>query len=133
MDTPETDTGAAFAAGVATATAEQAAADAAGAEFRAELAEERADAAAGAAAAAETEAWEARSAVDQLRAELFGAIDEIRESLSSRETKPGGDPGDGGAAVPAPERKEESPAAQAEPADDKPKRRSYGARTWFGG
>lgn len=133
MDTPETETGAAFAAGVATATAEQASQDAAGAEFRAELAADDAERAAATAAAAETEAWEARAAVDQLRAEMFGALDEIRESLSERKKpEPGGDPGDGSTAVPAPERKEAAPAAQAEPDGDKPTRRSYGSRTWFG-
>lgn len=130
MDTPETDTGAAFAAGVATATAEQAANDAAGAEFRAELAGEAAEQAAERAADAETVAWDARAAVDGLRADVMAALDDIRESMTGKGGNAGGDAGT--ATAPAPERKEESPAEAAEPADDKPKRRSYGSRTWFG-
>lgn len=132
MDTPETDTGAAFAAGVATATAEQAAQDAATAEVRADIAQADAAAAQQSAAAAIDEAWDARAAVDSLRADFAAFADDIRESLTAGKGGAGGRD-DSGTAAPAPERKEESPAASAEPADDGPKpRRAYGSRLWFG-
>lgn len=128
---PETDTGAAFAAGVATATAEQASADAAGAEFRAEIAAGDAAAAAERAADAETAAWDARAAVDGLRSDMMAALDDIRESLSGKGGAGGRD--DTGTAAPAPERKEDTDTGPTEPVSDEPKpRRAYGSRAWFG-
>lgn len=134
-DLPETDTGAAFAAGMATATAEQAAEQAASAEYRAAAAEDQAalaaDAALRAAAEAETDAWSARAAVDELRGEVFGRLDELADLLRGGGGKPAA-AGESDADVPAPERKEAKPAdpAAAPPAGDD-KERGYGAKSWF--
>lgn len=128
-DLPETDTGAAFAAGVATATAEQAEQAASTAEFKAEMAEDRAEAAEARADAAAEAAWATAASVEDLRTELA----QLRDAVTPKADTPGAE---GAGAVPAPERKEAStPPEPVEPgkdAADKP-RRKYGSRAWFGG
>lgn len=135
---PETDTGAAFAAGQASAVAEAASEDAAVAEVKAEIAEEAAEQAAQRAAEAETVAWDARIAVEELGSRMEGQIAELRAAMPK--PAPPAAEGNGGAAgdgaVPAPERKADTdpPKAPEGPngGEDKPKRRAYGARRWFG-
>lgn len=68
----------AFAAGVAAAEAAQAGEEAAEAAAVAEVAAEEAAGAVVVAESAASTAWAARDDVDQLRAELSGALDEIR-------------------------------------------------------
>lgn len=136
-DTPDTETGAAFAAGVATAEAEQAQREASSAAVRAEIAEERAEGAERAAGDAIEQSWATRAAVDDLAAEMRNHINEIRELITSKDDGAGrpsrGDAATGAGAVPAPERKEETPAPVVEDDADKSKRRSgYGSHAWFG-
>lgn len=71
------DAGPEFAAGVATATAAQAAEDAAEAESAAEVALIVAEGAAETAGAAEAAAWDARTAIDDLRFEMNSRFDEL--------------------------------------------------------
>lgn len=130
MDGTVTESGGestAFAAGVAAATAEQATETAAEAEQTAESAEMVADVALSVAGDANETAWDARAAVDELRNEIIGRLDE----LGTREAPAGGmPPGGEGQAAPAPEKKE-TPAAPAATTEKK-SRSGYGAKSWFG-
>lgn len=114
----------AFAAGVATATAEQATNDAAEAEARAELAEARADNAEATATAAVEASWATR---DEL-AVLQARVDEL---AAAGRTKDDGEP-----AAPAPESRQDA-AAVVEPAADTGKGSTGGSggkkkrRGWF--
>lgn len=121
-------TGAAYAAGVATATAEQAAEDAAEAEQAAEDATSTADVAVSMAADAQGTAWDAQAAVSDLRAEMMGAFETLRDELLTARDSKGGDTS---ASVPEPERKESAPesapAGEDDTAGDKPKR-----HLWWG-
>lgn len=129
---PDNGEGTAFAAGVAAATAERAAEEAQEAERSAELAEAVAEGAHERAAAAEDAAWDARAAVDELRAEVAGRFDSVRDELLNAIQGLGKAAGPGPAA-PAPEKKAPPAPAEETPASSgKPKRSGYGSRTWFG-
>lgn len=130
---PEDDAGTAFAAGHASAVADQAAEEAEEAVEAAEEAELVAEAAADTAAAALEEAWDARSAVADLEYRLTARLDELDARVAAP-ADPG--PAAGESGPPPPEKKEAAPAApKEEKADDDPKPkgdRKYGARSWFG-
>lgn len=131
---PDTDTGAAFAAGHATATAEQASADAATAEIKADIAGEQAEAAAAHAESAAEAAWATMAAVDELREDVMARLEQLQRPPAEEKTNPETGAEGGGAVAPAPERKEAEPKpAEAVAADkgDKPKRK-HGAGWWFG-
>lgn len=127
------DSNTAFAAGVATATAEQAEEAADEAAATAEQAEETAGVAVDIAVSANENAWDARFAVDQLRDDLDGRLNRIEEALTAAtppaETGP-----------PAPEKREPEPEKEPKGDDadkgdddadaDKPK--GYGHKGWFG-
>lgn len=118
--------GADFAAGVAAATAEQAAETAATAEIHAVEAAELADIAIDAAIRADETAWNAQDAVAELRGEMLAGFDAIAGRLDGL----GKGKGEAESAEPAPEPKEDDEkAVTAEP--DEPK--GYGSRKWFGG
>lgn len=137
--TPETDAGTAFAAGLATAEAEQARIDAANAQIEAEVAAERAGAAELTAGAAIEHSWATKEAFEAHAAQVRGELDAIRELISTAEGGTGDgrkNAGEGAAsdagAVPAPERKEDETPAPVVEDTGTPKRRSYGSKTWFG-
>lgn len=113
------ETTASFEAGVAAATSQQAAAEAAEAAGTAEVATMQAREAAQMAGEATGTAYDAQAGVQQLRDEMGLFMAEMREALARPEEE-----------VPAPEPEEEA-EPEAEP--EKPKRkRRYGSRSWFG-
>lgn len=132
--TPDTDTGAAFAAGHATATAEAAQEQAATAEIKAEIAGENAEVAAAHAESAADAAWATMAAVDELREDFMARLEQLQRPPA--ESNPGTGAEGGGAVAPAPERKEADTKPEATAVDsgkgDKPKRK-HGAGWWFGG
>ena len=145
--TDDGETGAEFAAGVATATAEQAAETAERAELTAELA---LDVAQQAAVVAEQEVEDDMSQADfdAFKAETQGTLAAILERLDERDVTAEPEEETAGPPAPAPKDNEGQEDAAATPeaddvADDKPKPKpptdddddgpSYGARSWFGG
>jgi hypothetical protein len=121
-DTPASEE-TAFAAGHASATAEQASTDATVAEAVAVDAQDRA-------AAAEAVAFDARAAVEDLRAHVDTRIDGLRDDViaaidKSRESAPAEPP-----AAPAPEKREAAPAAE-QSRSEPPAERGYGNPGWF--
>jgi len=130
---PETETGAAFAAGHATAAAEQASGDAAMAEISADAAKETAAAAVEQASVAQQAAWATQDMVHGLESK----IDELAAKFEARQ-EPAGDgsapsTGEGAPAVPAPEKREESSQpTSADGGEEKSKRAGYGSARCFG-
>jgi len=141
---PNSDDGgeqSAFAAGVAAAVATQAEQTATEASDRSEAAVVVAQDAGQQAAAASETAWDARIAVDDLRAEMGAAMsalsDQIGALLAGGAPAAGSDPEE----APAPPKNEtsaeagEGEAGEGEgekPKEEKPKAKSYGSSWWFG-
>lgn len=127
-ETSGADTATAFAAGHATAVAEQATAESEEAMEQAEEATATAAAAAESAQNANSNAWDAQDAVAQLRSDMMAGFSSIADALSGLRPTDTDDTeteteGGGGDHSPPEEIEREK-----QPADDG----RYGARGWFG-